>query len=99
MPDTFEDLRKNSPYRGFIIANDYSHIEAVLAQFLPAYPLTSHPISPSRSFLWSAHRSFCNALFCTCRIRSRVTPSFFPTSSSVCLLYTSPSPRDGLLSR
>ena len=27
------------------------------------------------------------------------TPQFFPSSVGICLLYTSPSPRDGLLSR
>src|SRR2546429_5787076 len=36
----------------------------------------------SRSFLLSARRSFETAMFCNCRMRSRVTPNFFPTSRS-----------------
>src|SRR5271165_18049 len=35
------------------------------------------------SLLASALRSFARAIFCNCRIRSLVTPKFFPTSSRV----------------
>ena len=33
------------------------------------------------SLLASALRSFARAIFCNCRIRSLVTPNFFPISS------------------
>src|SRR2546423_13428321 len=44
---------------------------------------TGNSSSTGRSFLLRARRSFDSAMFCNCRIRSRVTPNFLPTSSSV----------------
>ena len=35
------------------------------------------------SLLASALRSFAKAIFCNCRIRSLVTPNFFPISSRI----------------
>ena len=35
------------------------------------------------SLLASALRSFARAIFCNCRIRSLVTPNFFPISSRI----------------
>ena len=48
------------------------------------------PICPASNFFFKRTRTICNA---------RCGPMCFPTTAIRCLLYTSPSPRDGLLSR
>src|SRR5207253_763448 len=47
------------------------------------YASTGSSTSIGFSFLLNARRSFESAMFCSCRMRSRVTPNFFPTSSRV----------------